>query len=112
MLMSILILINKLRDEPEARNQRPESTKMKITINYTADALDPNNTAEDAEQSLRNYIAELTAEIQKEFPGADIEHAEIDDTYQFRVSDDPDGSIADEVQSISERVYETGNFWA
>jgi uncharacterized coiled-coil DUF342 family protein len=85
---------------------------MKITINQTAEALDPNSTTENPEQSLVNYIAELTKEIQKAYPEAEVEHNEIDDTYSFRVSDDPDGSIAEEIQEISESVYETGNFWA
>ena len=85
---------------------------MKIVINQTAAALDPSATTENPEQSLANYVAELTREIKKAYPEAEIEHNEIDDTYSFRVSDDPDGSIAEEIQEISEAVYETGNFWA
>lgn len=85
---------------------------MKITINQTAESLDPNETTENPEQSLANYIAELTAAILRDYPEAQIEHNDTDHTYAIRVSDDPDGSIGDDIQEISERVYETGNFWA
>lgn len=88
---------------------------MKITINQTADDLDPNATTEDPAGSLRNYITTLTAALGKEFPAAEIEHREISDTYAFRVSNDDGGddrgSISDTVQRIAEEIYETGNFW-
>jgi hypothetical protein len=96
---------------PRKKPKKKES-KMKIIINQTAAALDPSATTENPEQSLANYVAELTREILKEYPESDVEHNEIDDTYAFTVSDDPDGSIAAEIQEISEAVYETGNFWA
>jgi type IV secretory pathway TrbF-like protein len=84
---------------------------MKITINQTAAALDPHSTTTDPDQSLVNYILELTAAIRQKYPDAVIEHHDIDDTYAIRVTDDPAGDIAAELQGLSEQVYATGNFW-
>ena len=84
---------------------------MKITIRLTADGLDPNQTTTDPAESLVNYIRDLTEEILKAYPGAEVVHDEIDDTQCYVVDDDPDGTIRDEIQRISELVYETGMFW-
>jgi len=82
-----------------------------ITINQTAEGLDPNATTENPEQSLCEYIKELSKEILKDYPEAEITHNEIEDTKSITISDDPNGLISERVQEISEDVYEAGNFW-
>ena len=104
---------NKVRNNSEELNlKKTKDTKMKITINQTAEALDTNATTENPEQSLANYVESMTKEILKVYPEAEVSHNEIDVSFGFTVSDDPDGSIAGEIQEISETVYKTGNFWA
>lgn len=84
---------------------------VQITINQTAEGLDPNATTENPEQSLIGFVKELSAEILKEFPDAEIVFNEIDDTKSITISDDPDGSCSERVQAMAEDVYEAGNFW-
>lgn len=90
---------------------------MRITINQTVNGLDPNSTSENGAESLKNYIAEVTAEIHKQYPNAWVIHKEVDETYAFRVDTDQDDHLShmgygQSVQEIIERVYECGNFWA
>ena len=89
--------------------------KITITLNQTADNLDPNHTSSNPHESLAAYLKEVEARIKAVYPDADVDHNEIDDTYAFRVvCDDPEQyeEIMQEVQDITESVYELGNFWA
>ena len=70
---------------------------MKITITHNQSSIDPFATVPDA--------------LLAEFPDANIEFLQGDDTHSVRVSDDDDGSLGEEVQRILEAVYETGTFW-
>ena len=88
---------------------------MTITLNQTVNSLDPNRTSENGADSLNNYIAEVSAEIRKEYPDAEIIHNEVEDTYAFRVDADDSclhEEVTQNVQEITEAVYECGNFWA
>ena len=86
---------------------------MKIIITHNQSSIDPSATVPDANfpkvqtELERQYTRALLAE----FPDADVEFREGSDTHSVRVSDDDDGSIAEEVQRILETVYETGTFW-
>lgn len=90
-------------------------TAMKITLFQTAAALDPNQTTANPDASLANYVSAVTAAIHKEFPEAEVEHINQDNTYAHRVSGVDDGAeyeqIGEAVQRIAEDVYATGLFW-
>ena len=87
---------------------------MTITLNQTTNTLDPNGTTADPDESLVGYITEVTAELQRAFPGVDVVHNNEDDTKAFTVAvaaDEDYYETSDEIQRITEDVYETGNFW-
>jgi len=86
---------------------------MKITIIHNQSSIDPSATVPDANfpEVLADLERQYTRALLAEFPDADVEFRKGDDTHSVRVSDDDDGSIAEEVQRILETVYETGTFW-
>lgn len=94
---------------------------MKIQIRTTADSLDPNATCtpEQAEQALASYCAEISREIAKIYPDAEIEHLNEDSCNRgirvlgvpFNEERDEQSEIEDEIHRICEDVFETGNFW-
>ena len=86
---------------------------MKITITHKQSSIDPFATVPDADFSevRADLERQYTAALLAEFPDANIEFLQGDDTHSVRVSDDDDGSLGEEVQRILEAVYETGTFW-
>ena len=87
---------------------------MTITLNQTTNTLDPNGTTADPEESLVGYIDYVTAALENAFPGVEVTHNNEDDTKAFSVAlaaDEDYYETSDEIQRITEAVYETGNFW-
>jgi hypothetical protein len=89
---------------------------MKITLFQTAENLDPEDLADNPMQSLTAYIKEVSAEILKAYPDAKINHRNEDSQRSFSVDtylDYPEHvEVSDTIQTITEDVYATGNFWA
>lgn len=89
---------------------------MKITISHEQDSIDPSATySEEQFVEVRKALeAEYKKAILAEYPEAEIDFSGTDTTYAIRVTgtgmDDP-SEIEDNVQSICESVFETGNFW-
>tara|TARA_R110000782_G_scaffold270328_1_gene370366 strand:+ start:1004 stop:1279 length:276 start_codon:yes stop_codon:yes gene_type:complete len=90
---------------------------MTITLNQTTNTLDPNGTAADPEQSLVGYIDEVTAALENAFPGVEVIHMNEDATRSFSVwwgdtsAEEDCNEASDEIQRITEAVYEAGYFW-
>lgn len=93
-----------------------QTTKMKITISHDQDGIDPSATytAEQFVEVRKALEAEYEKAILAEYPEAEIDFGGTDTTYAIRVTeigiDDP-SEIEDNVQSICETVFATGNFW-
>lgn len=91
-------------------------TKMKITITHDQFSIDPSATySEEQFHAVREALeSEYSSALSEAFPDADIEFLDGSDVYSIRVTEtgleDP-REIETEVQSICERVFETGNFW-
>jgi len=90
---------------------------MKITISHDQDSIDPSATYTD--EQFEDVKAALETEyetaIKAEYPDAEIDFTGTDTTYSIRVTDNDlndNCETEDNVQSIRERVFETGNFWA
>ena len=87
---------------------------MKITIYHNQNTIDPAATCSNKEfaEVIESLEAEYKKELLKEFPGAEIEFVEEDNTHSFIITglerQDDEGL---EVQFILEGVFETGNFW-
>jgi hypothetical protein len=96
-------------------NHKP-NTKMKITISHDQDSIDPSATYSDEQfvEVRKALEAEYEKAILAQYPEAEIDFGGTDTTYAIRVTetgmDDP-SDIEDNVQSICEGVFETGNFW-
>ena len=88
---------------------------MNITLIQSADNLDPNSTAENPEQSLKNYVNEVTAAIRAEWSEAEVDHRDEDGTYAWTLTgyekSDRD-QVEFRIQAITEEIFEAGNFWA
>lgn len=95
---------------------------MKIKIYHTADSVDPGETC--GENEIENVIDRLEAEykneIEKEYPGAEVEFYREDNTRGIKVEFPLDirggmtldfDYIEDDICRICGDVYETGNFW-
>ena len=65
-------------------------------------------------QSLTAYVTEVSACIRQIYPGIEIEHVNSDSQHSWRLDSDLDDQSHEEatIQSITEAVYEVGNFWA
>ena len=96
-----------------------ESTKiknMKITIRHDQSSIDPSATytEEQFAQVKESLEREYTKAIHAEYPDAEIEFEESTDTKSIVVKtsglDDP-SEIEDNIQRITETVFETGLFW-
>lgn len=89
---------------------------MKITISHDQDSIDPSATYSDEQfvEVRKALEAEYEKAILAEYPEAEIDLGGTDTTYAIRVTetgmDDP-SEIEDNVQSICETVFETGDFW-
>lgn len=98
-----------------ATNTKP-TEKMKITISHDQGSIDPSATYSDEQfAEVRKALeAEYEKAILAEYPESEIDFIGTDTTYAIRVTgtgmDDP-SEIEENVQSICERVFETGNFW-
>lgn len=89
---------------------------MKITISHDQDSIDPSATytAEQFVLVRKALEAEYEKAILAEYPEAEIDFGGTDTTYAIRVTetgmDDP-SEIEDNVQSMCETVFATGDFW-
>ncbi len=99
-------------------NKKPTkpNRKMKITIRHDQNSIDPNATYTDEQfpQVKASLENEYTKAIHAEYPDAEIEFEESTDTKSIIVKtsglDDP-SEIEDNIQRITETVFETGLFW-
>lgn len=86
---------------------------MKIIITHNQSTVDPSATVSDAQ--FPAVLAELERQYQaallEEFPDAEIEFVQGDDTYGTKVTGCDDQDVAFDVQRITEAVYATGTFW-
>lgn len=93
-----------------------KTTKMKITISHDQEGIDPSATYTNEQfVAVRKALeAEYEKAILAEYPEAEIDFGGTDTTYAIRVTetgmDDP-SEIEDNVQSICETVFATGDFW-
>lgn len=89
---------------------------MKITIRHDQNSIDPSATYTDEQfaQVRESLEREYTKAILAEYPDAEIEFEESTDTKSIVVKtsglDDPI-EIEDNIQRITETVFETGLFW-
>lgn len=89
---------------------------MKITIRHDQSSIDPSidYTEEQFAQVKESLEREYTKAILAEYPDAEIEFDESTDTKSIVVKtsglDDPI-EIEDNIQRITENVFETGLFW-
>lgn len=90
--------------------------KMKITIRHDQSSIDPSATYTDEQfaQVKESLEREYTTALLAEYPDAEIEFEESTDTKSIVVKtsglDDP-SEIEDNIQRITETVFETGLFW-
>jgi len=88
---------------------------MKITVYHNQNTIDPAAiySDEDFAEVIESLEAEYKKEFLKEFPHAEIDFVNEDNTHSFVITgmerQDDEGL---EVQHILERVFETGNFWS
>ena len=89
---------------------------MKTTIRHDQSSIDPSATytKEQFAQVKESLEREYTKAILAEYPDAEIEFEESTDTKSIAVKtsglDDP-SEIEDNIQRITETVFETGLFW-
>ena len=89
---------------------------MKITIRHDQNSIDPSATYTDEQfpQVQASLEREYTKAILAEYPDAEIEFEDSADIYCLIVKtsglDDP-SEIEDNIQRITETVFETGLFW-
>jgi len=89
---------------------------MKITIRHDQNSIDPSATytEEQFAQVKDSLEREYTKALLAEYPDADIEFEESTDTNAIVIKnsglDDP-SEIEDNIQRITETVFETGLFW-
>jgi len=88
---------------------------MKITIRHDQNSIDPSATYTDEQfpQVKAALEKHYTTAILAEYPQAEIEFEESSDTHCLVVKDtleDP-SEIEDNIQRITETVFETGLFW-
>ena len=89
---------------------------MKITIRHDQSSIDPSATYTEGQfaQVKESLKREYTKAILGEYPDAEIEFEESTDTKSIVVKtsglDDP-SEIEDNIQRITEAVFETGLFW-
>jgi len=89
---------------------------MKITIRHDQSSIDPSATYTDEQfpQVKSALEREYTKAILAEYPEAEIEFEDSTDTHCLIVKntglDDP-SEIEDNIQRLTETVFETGNFW-
>ena len=90
--------------------------KMKITIRHDQNSIDPSATytEEQFAQVKESLEREYTKALLAEYPDAEIEFEESTDTKSIVVKtsglEDP-SEIEDNIQRITETVFETGLFW-
>lgn len=90
--------------------------KMKITIRHDQSSIDPSATYTDEQfaQVKESLEREYTKALLAEYPDAEIEFEESTDTKSIVVKtsglEDP-SEIEDNIQRITETVFETGLFW-
>lgn len=85
-----------------------------LTIYYSPDQLDPNDTTTNAEKSLQNYFKEVEREIKKEYPDMEVycyHYLGQSSHFSLRYEGDDRDEIMSRIQEITETVYEVGNFW-
>lgn len=103
-----------------------QSSPVRFAVKVTSldDGFDPGGDSGDIDASRSAYQAQISEEIKKEFPGAEVTHFTSFDQYgapeswSIKFEDDRLDSchgegmeICNRVQEIMEEVYETGNFW-
>ena len=99
----------------ETKNKN-QNKKMKITIRHDQSSIDPSATYTDEQfaQVKESLEREYTKAILAEYPDAEIEFEESTDTKSIVVKtsglDDP-SNIEDNIQRVTETVFETGLFW-
>jgi hypothetical protein len=90
--------------------------KMKITIRHDQQSIDPSATYTDEQfaQVKKSLEREYTTALIAQYPDAEIEFEESAHTKSIIVKtsglDDP-SEIEDNIQRITETVFETGLFW-
>jgi hypothetical protein len=95
---------------------KTKTKKMKITIRHDQNSIDPSATYTDEQfpEVKKSLEREYTKAILAEYPDAEIEFEESTDTKSIVVKtsglDDP-SEIEDNIQRITETVFETGIFW-
>lgn len=89
---------------------------MKITIRHDQSSIDPSATYTDEQfaQVKKSLEREYTNAIIAEYPDAEIEFEDSADTKFIVVKTidlDDHSEIEDNIQRITETVFETGIFW-
>ena len=89
---------------------------MTITIRHDQSSIDPSATYTDEQfpQVKESLEREYTKAILAEYPDAEIEFEDSTDTNWLVVKDaelDDPSEIEDNIQRITETVFETGLFW-
>ena len=111
--MRVYLQIKATTAETKNKNQ---NKKMKITIRHDQSSIDPSATYTDEQfaQVKESLEREYTKAILAEYPDAEIEFEESTDTKSIVVKtsglDDP-SNIEDNIQRVTETVFETGLFW-
>jgi hypothetical protein len=80
---------------------------MKIIITHNQSTIDPSGTIPDkAFPAVRNALEyQYRLDILETFPEATVDFLTGDDPISIRVSDDPDGTLAEDVQRLTALAY-------